>query len=238
MRTSSLLTSLSVVSAVSAAKSYMPYIWNNTALDLHNLPVQARFGRFYAGGDADTVCPTSDPDCYSSNKTILYGPTASKYDDKPEAFWLSILDPQGQEVVTDGVLGFEYTLPKTDLVLPDDYAVNTPFHVDLDDFSNQTVLRYNGNDFVTCEPDGIIWPLAMGNIVYAGGFKCTPFKMRLEETDAQPVEYYKRDCDYGFRVAHPNLCLNGPMCCGIPGDCPKGISGDDFKKMHNITECP
>lgn len=223
MRNSVLLLSASITaaSANEVAKAYIPYVWNTTAPEIHDHPVQAQNGFFYTGGNADGVCPTYEPNCASSNTTIISGPTTSPYNPNvTDAFWLGVLDPHGQEMVMIGH-DFRYTLPKTNLGNgPNEKAINTPFSVEFDDFSQQTVLRFNGDDWVGCQvldtvtgrikPDLIVQALTFGSVLWANAFeyKCTPFKMRLEETTAPAVDYYRRDCPDKWKKCCPELCVS------------------------------
>lgn len=207
MLASTLFSTLATASTVSAAKAYMAYAWNNTAPEIHGMALQARAGNFYLGGDAYPVCEDDDFDCLVHNKTLITGPLPSKYSDNFDGFFMHITDDQPQEMITshDGP-DLRYTLPKTDLatVLGDKYfgAVNTPFSVDFDDFSNQTVLRFNGNDFAACyttynfwgHQPYVVYALSYGDKVYRENLGCTPFKMRLVETDLRAPAYYKYPC--------------------------------------------
>lgn len=46
-------------------KAYIPVVWNKTAIipnfgPIHGLPIQARDGGFYVGGDAAGLCPVCE----------------------------------------------------------------------------------------------------------------------------------------------------------------------------------
>lgn len=208
MLTSTLLSALAAAATASAAKTYLAYAWNDTAPEIHGMAVQARNGYFYLGGQTYPVCADDDFDCAVQNKTILKGPTTSKYSNNNDGFFMDILDSQPQEVVTLPRTGeVVYTLPKTELAHEETVtsgSINTPFSVDHDDFSDQTVLRFNGNDWVSCpthqqyadygyQPYSIR-ALSYGDLIYKEGLVCTPFKMRLVETDLPAPQYYKYPC--------------------------------------------
>lgn len=209
MLTSTLLSALATAATASAAKTYLAYAWNETAPEIHGKAVQARNGYFYLGGQAFPVCADDDFDCAAQNKTLITGPLPSKYSTNYDGFFMDITDSEVQEIVTSpNTGGLLYTMPKTELAILDyktRETINTPFSIDLDDYSNQTVLRFNGNDFVSCPSLQLDWgnqpytvkAASYGDIVYTEdgkGLVCTPFKMRLVETDLPAPVYYKNPC--------------------------------------------
>jgi hypothetical protein len=206
MRTSIISAVAVMAMSAEAAKSYIPYVWNNTAPAIDGQLVQAINGLFNVGGTADGKCSGA---CPSANKTVI---TQKSNDD----FWLNVADPQGQQMyVFDQEL--KYTLPKTDKVSgPDEQAINGPFSIDFDDYAQETVLRFQGNDWAACKAFDVnkgitleIQPLVYGGSLWANAYnwECTPFKMRLEETDAPAVDYYRRDCPFRWLNCCPFLCM-------------------------------
>lgn len=182
-----------VAPSVLAAQAYIPYAWNNTAPEIHGKPVNAWTKRFWINHSPYPSCPSWDPaPCASYNKTIITGPIG-------QTMWMGILEEHGQQIYTDSVdAGLDYqaiggSVGTTDVL---DYV---PFEVEVDDFSNQTVLRFMGNDFVAC-PEGDIYgapnamrvrALSYGGLAYAQQTgPCFPFKMMLVPTDAPAVNSY------------------------------------------------
>ncbi|KAI4721880.1 hypothetical protein E4T48_01787 [Aureobasidium sp. EXF-10727] len=232
MLSSTLLSALSAATTVSAAKTYLAYAWNETAPEIHGMAVQARNGYFYLGGQAYPHCAEDAFDCIH-NQTLITGPSTSKYSENLDGFFMSITDAQPQEIVTAPKTGeLLYTLPKTELasMVVQAYSggsINTPFSVDHDDFSGETVLRFNGNDFASCPTHSQVqeygWQpysiraLSYGGLVYKDqvyqvGVECIPFKMRLVETELPAPEYYEYPCtEYYYSVSGQEghyTCLN------------------------------
>ncbi|KAI5208455.1 hypothetical protein AUEXF2481DRAFT_30645 [Aureobasidium subglaciale EXF-2481] len=217
MRASILPTLTAMAVSTEAAKAYIPYVWNTTAPTIHDQAVQAKNGFFTIGGTADGICPSYNPNCSSANKTIITGPVSGKYTgNKTEDFWLGITDSKGQQIyVYDQTL--KYTLPRTDVVSgPEEEAINGPFSVDFDDLAQATVLRFQGNDWAACASydirngiSTIVQPLVYGGSLWenAYGWECTTFKMVLEETDADAVDHYRRDCPFKWLNCCPELCM-------------------------------
>lgn len=113
--------------------------------------------------------------------------------------WMGILDSYGQQVVSEGGETLAYTLPRTYSKIQSGIPWGQSFDVDYDDYSNETVMRFEGNDFVACQiytfdpTEIIIKPLY--DIVAAYEFgNCTPIKFQLQETTAPAVEYYHGSC--------------------------------------------
>lgn len=249
MLTSTLLSALATATTASAAKTYLAYAWNNTAPEIHGMALQARNGFFYLGGQSYPVCNDDDFDCAVQNKTVITGPSTSKYSDNLDGFFLHIGDPQPQEVVTDQLGNLLYTLPKTELAsletIPSWGSINTPFTVDFDDFSNQTVLRFNGNDFASCKTlyqyadygyqPYTVRALSYGDVIYKENLGCTPFKLRLVETDLEAPEYYKYPCSPGAEL---NSRFPGYFACpdAYPYACsaPDEYCSDADKKAWTI----
>lgn len=176
-----------------ATPAYIPYAWNGTAPEVHMKPVNAVYGGFNIDQPATAVCPSWDTDCASKNTTIITGPAN-------QTFFMGTL-AGSQMMWTDGTASLDITTHGVILKSTTDAAV-APFEVELDDFSNQTFLRFNGNDFVACSvaPDTVayytqsvlkVFALSYGSIAYAKQIgPCYPFKMMLVETDAPAVDNY------------------------------------------------
>lgn len=213
-------TALAAVSTAAAAKTYLGYAWNETAPEIHGTALQGRNGYFYLGGQSYPECG-SEP-CSVQNKTIITGPLNSKYSNNNDGFFMYIRDSQPQMIATLSNADMVYTLPRTDLGDLPSYDTfnlnggtrNTPFSVDFDDFSNQTVLRFNGNDWVSCSTHAqygyygyqpySVKALSYGSIAYKENLPCTPFKLRLVETFVEEAPlYYKYPCHRLGRAEKP-----------------------------------
>ncbi|THZ05686.1 hypothetical protein D6C93_01857 [Aureobasidium pullulans] len=211
MRSFSTITILAAIGAVGAApaptpyvnsarsdtntaKAYTPVVWNTTAvvdgINIHNMPIQARDGAFKVGGDAAGVCPSYDPNCSSQNKTII-SPGGNR------TMWMGILDSYGQQVVAGDGQSLQYTLPKTYHDTQSGVPWGQSFDVDFDDYSNETVMRFNGDDFVACPSWGGAGITIQPLWDKAAAYKfpgCVPIKFRLVETTAPAVDYYQSNC--------------------------------------------
>lgn len=195
MHSLAVLSALAVatIPSVVATPAYIPYAWNDTAPEVHMKPVNAVYGGFNVDQPATVVCPSWDTNCASANTTIITGPAN-------QTFFMGTL--AGSQIIwTDDTASLDITTHGVILRFRTGVAV-APFAVELDDFSNQTVLRFNGNDFVACPiaPDTVeyytqsvlkVFALSYGSIAYAKQTgPCYPFKMMLVETDAPAVDHY------------------------------------------------
>ena len=113
--------------------------------------------------------------------------------------WMGILDSYGQQIVSSDGNSLEYTLPRTNLKLQSGIGWGQYFDVDLDDYSNETVMRFEGDDFVACQiypfdpTQIVIKPLIHIESAYEFG-NCAPIKFQLVETTAPAPLYYLGSC--------------------------------------------
>lgn len=191
MRTSAIISTLAVglFPSALAAKAYIPYAWNDTAPEIHGKPVNAVYQQFMVDQTVTAVCPSYDTDCPSKNTTIISGPTGDA------TFWMGILNSHGQQIYTDSAY-LEYGSVTGSLGISAD---TSPFTVELDSLINQTVLKFNGCDFVSCPTSSSatlkypskVFALSWGSAAFAeADGTCYPFKMMLVDTNASAVDYY------------------------------------------------